>query len=81
MKSGQRDAMQMARKEGLEVLSVEITGGTHYKLNVKNKSGDVAFFILGSTSSDIRALRKRESLFRRFAKGTFNPITKHGEKK
>lgn len=82
MKSTQRDAIKLAQRFGLEVISLSKTGGDHYKLNLKNKDGRTAFFVMASTASDkTHATKNNESLFRRFADGTFNPVKDRGQKR
>lgn len=78
MRASQRDAVKLAEKHGLTVEGVELTGGNHYKMNVKNSHGQKAFFILSNTASDWRVDKKRSSLFRRFAEGSFNPADRKG---
>ena len=80
MKSTQRDAIKLAQSYGLEVLGFEHTGKTHYKLSLKNKEGNTAFFVMANSCSDHRAAAKNHSLFRRFADGTFNPVKQRGQK-
>lgn len=80
MKATQRDAIKLAERYGLEVLGFEHTGSTHYKLNLKNKDGSTAFFVMSNSCSDARAKAKNQSLFRRFADGSFNPVKQRGEK-
>lgn len=81
MKSTQRDAIKLAKGCGLEVLSLEHTGGTHYKLSVKNKDGNVAFFVMANTASDkVHATRNNTALLRKFAAGTYSPIQQRGTK-
>lgn len=77
MKQTKREAIRLAEKFGLKVNHLTETGGDHYKLNVTNKMGKTAFFVISNTCSDYRAVRKNESLFRRFADGTFNPVRVH----
>lgn len=81
MKATQRDAIRLAKSFGLEVLDLCHTGGDHYKLSVKNKLGDTAFFVMSNSVSDKRhATKNNQSLFRRFADGTFNPVKQRGQK-
>jgi hypothetical protein len=82
MRSTQRDAIKLAQRFGLEVLSLSQTGGDHYKLNLRNSQGSTAFFVMSNTASDKRhATKNNKSLFRRFADGTFNPVKERGQKR
>jgi hypothetical protein len=81
MRASQRSAIRLAESFGLKVHSFEHTGGDHYRLSVENKQGSKAFFVMSNTCSDYRAQRKNESLFRRFADGTFNPVKARGQKR
>jgi len=78
MKATQRTLIKQAERHGLEVLAFEHTGGTHYKLRVKNGLGNTAFFVFANSCSDSKhAHKNNESMLRRFADGTFDPRTKH----
>ena len=81
MRAAQRDAIRLANNCGLEVLTFEHTGGDHYKLRLQNKAGNTAVFVLSNSCSDARAKAKNQSLFRRFADGTFNPVKQRGAKR
>lgn len=79
MKSTKRQLIQEAIKCGLEVLNVELSGGDHYRLRLKNAHGVEANFIAPNSCSDNRrATLNRESVYRRFAKGSFNPVMQRG---
>lgn len=78
MKSNHRDLINLAKRMQLEVVGLEMTGGDHYRMRLKNTHGTEAFFVFANSCSDNkRAHKNNESLLRRFAEGLYDPRTKH----
>lgn len=70
MNSRQANIIAMAKRLNLDVLDVEITGGSHYRMRLQNSLGMRAFFIFAySTSDKARADKNNTAKLRRFAEG------------
>jgi hypothetical protein len=64
-----RSLEQLAAAEGLTVLSVGVSGGSHFKLRARAADGREESFFAAFSPSDRRSHINCRALFRRFARG------------
>ena len=75
MNKTHREAHQLAKRVGLEVLALSQSGGDHIKARLRRADGTEANFIFPLTTSDNkRAALNRESDLKRFATGRWSPV-------
>lgn len=73
----ERDGRRLIQAAGLELVSLDKCGTGHLRARVRRPAdGQTAIFILANTASDHRASHNKAAELRRFAAGTFDPITR-----
>lgn len=69
----ERELKKIAKRHNLKVLSLGLTGSTHYKLTLQRSDGGTMFFITALTTSDRKSLYNLESRIKRFSLGQERP--------
>lgn len=75
MKS-EREARQLAKTAGLEVVDLRISGGNHIRMVLKRADGETCLSFSPLSPGDVRGRKNKLAELRRFAAG-INPKRKH----